>query len=600
MEYRVQPEAMPVDQPREVRVTATLDQPLRAGDNIAFALPEAWSSRRCCVTFTKEPQYTDPEAPDYVAVVAEGARFELSLEKIPLASGDPQRHVRKIVAKLIEGELRAGTDVVLELRNFRSTWLAEAGVLRVWVGDDEEKHPPKLKTLAVEAERLRVIVPSSARPGAPFKVNIVSLDPFWNRSSSTYREGVLTLQGGESLEEGIGFTGSYRTRAAIAEPGVYRLRLGDELSNPIRITPAPRGPYWGDLHSHDKTHNCGAGEDPYTYARQVSGLDFLAVTPDYRGLSQAVWREHVRRCNESYEPGEFTTILGYEAGFPESHHNLYFRGAEAEIFDVADPSQRSIEKLLAQLDPDVAFAVPHHVGIDWCTQTGYRPEWDPWIPLMEIYSQHGLSEFYSPEHILSYEFNRTRGMESKYATSVNKPVYARDAWSQGRRFGVIASSDDHMAQPGKPVKGLAAVFAPENAREALFSSLKARRTYGTTGERILLDFRINGCEMGQEVFVDGSSPLKIDMEVHGTDGIAFVEVARLRFGNQTWESAFFERLRVQRLFDATSIDEDCDYAASFEERCEGDAVYYLRVGQKKQLADWPVYAWSSPIWVTKG
>ena len=599
MQYRVDPLAMRVDSPTEVRVTATLDRALRPGDTIAFALPEAWSSHRCCVTFTKQPQHTDPEAADYVAVMARGAQFELSLERVLLPSGDPKTHVRKIVAKLTEGTLAPGDEVVLELRNFRSTWLAEAGTLRVWVGDKEEDDPPKLTTLPVEAERLRVIVPSCARPGAPFRVNIVSLDPFWNRSSSTYRGGILSLDGGAILEKGIAFTGSCSTRASIAEPGVYRLRFDDELSNPIRITPEPRGPYWGDMHGHDKTHNCGAGEDPYTYAREVSCLDFLAVTPDFRGLGRSVWREHTRRCNEAYKPAEFTTILGYEAGFPHSHYNVYFRSGGAGIFDVADASLRDTDTLLAQLDPDEAFAVPHHLAIDWCTQQGYPPERDPWVPLLEIYSQHGLSELYCPEHILSYEFNRTRGQESKYATSVNAPVYARDAWRQGRRYGVVASSDDHMAQPGKPVKGLAAVFAPENTREALFASLKARRTYGTTGERMLLDLRINGREMGQELFVDGKSPVTVEVKVHGTDGIGFVEVARLRFGEGTWESAFLEKLRVSSAFGLAATREDCDYAATFRDSFDGDAVYYLRVAQKKQLANWPVYAWSSPIWVTR-
>jgi|GEM_PF-5356667 len=48
-----------------------------------------------------------------------------------------------------------------------------------------------------------------------------------------------------------------------------------------------------------------------------------------------------------------------------------------------------------------------------------------------------------------------------------KAVYVRDAWAQDRQFGVIASSDDHMGQPGKPVKGVAAVFSPENTREGI-------------------------------------------------------------------------------------------------------------------------------------
>jgi hypothetical protein len=599
MDFRVEPEVCPVDQPVEVRVTATLDRPLRAGDRLAFALPEAWSSEPYCITFTRELQHVDPQKPNYVSVTAEGASFGLSLEPIRLPSGANKGHVRKIVATLRRGELQPGEKVLLWLHKSRSTWLAEAGALRIWVGDEEQKGAPRLRTLPGEAEKLRVIVPSSAKPGVPFRVNIVSYDRFWNRSASTYRDGILRLEDGSILETGIAFTGSYTTTATIAEPGVYRLRYQQERSNPIRITAEPQGPCWGDLHSHDKVHNCGAGEDPYTYAREVSCLDFVAVCPDFRGLSQDVWHQHVLRAEEANDPQHFTAILAYEAGFRQGHYNIYFRGGDGHIFDVSDQSLHSMDHLLPTLNPEDVFIVPHHLGIDWCCQAGYPPEWDPWVPLLEIYSQHGLSESYSPEHVLSYEFNRTRGLEDKYATSLNRSVYARDAWSQGRRFGVIASSDDHMGQPGKSVKGLAAVFSPQNTREALFQSLKARKAYGTTGERILLDFRINGHEMGQEIFVDGEDPLTVEVEVHGTDEIAFIEVARLRLGEESWESAFSDRLVDRNLFHEQPGESNLDYATRFEELFTSDAVYYLRVTQRRQLDGWPVFAWSSPIWVTQ-
>ena len=49
MQFSVQPEICPVDQPVEVRVTATLDRGLRPGDRIAFAPPESWSSQPYCI-----------------------------------------------------------------------------------------------------------------------------------------------------------------------------------------------------------------------------------------------------------------------------------------------------------------------------------------------------------------------------------------------------------------------------------------------------------------------------------------------------------------------------------------------------------------------
>ena len=269
---------------------------------------------------------------------------------------------------------------------------------------------------------------------------------------------------------------------------------------------------------------------------------------------------------------------------------------------MSDPSLCTLDRFLPTLDPEEAIVVPHHTGIHWRPQERYYAERDPWIPLLEIYSSHGLSEAFWPEHALSYEYNRTRGLENKHATSLDRPVYARDAWQQGRRYGVVAGSDDHMGQAGKPVKGLTAVYSAENTREGIWQGLKARRCYGATGERILLDFRISAgdqcCEMGEELFVEAGEVLAVEVEVYGTDEIGFVEVARLRLDEGTWESAFLDRQMVRDPFAESGTVDPMDFKVRFEEPFVSDALYYLRVGQRKQVDNYPVFAWSSPIWVT--
>jgi hypothetical protein len=42
-----------------------------------------------------------------------------------------------------------------------------------------------------------------------------------------------------------------------------------------------------------------------------------------------------------------------------------------------------------------------------------------------------------------------------------------------------------------------------------------------------------------------------------------------------------------------------DFRCRFEEPFVSNAVYVLRVGQRKQVDNYPVFAWSSPIWVTE-
>ena len=41
------------------------------------------------------------------------------------------------------------------------------------------------------------------------------------------------------------------------------------------------------------------------------------------------------------------------------------------------------------------------------------------------------------------------------------------------------------------------MLAPERSRDALFDAMKARQTYATTGDRIILDVDLNGTGMGQ-------------------------------------------------------------------------------------------------------
>jgi hypothetical protein len=105
--------------------------------------------------------------------------------------------------------------------------------------------------------------------------------------------------------------------------------------------------------------------------------------------------------------------------------------------------------------------------------------------------------------------------------------------------------------------------------------------------------------MGSEIFAQEGDKLEFDIEINGTDQIAFVEVARLRFDEGKWEEAFYERLVEKNLFHEGEISRSYDYTRSFEQEFDGDALYYLRMAQRRTVDEYPVFAWSSPIWVTK-
>jgi hypothetical protein len=362
------------------------------------------------------------------------------------------------------------------------------------------------------------------------------------------------------------------------------------FGNPMKVHPTePKLKiYWGELHSHTHYSQDGVGDDNFRYARYVSGLDFYAMTDHSipplgqhtQGLGPHVWEEYTAKTDRFYEPGRFVTIHAYECslGAPSGHHNVFFRDKPGPLLAEGDIT---LGELWNALKDGEALTIPHH--------TGKMPQPIFWFPHndeidrnIEIYSAHGLSETYDPRGLLAFE----RSQFTDASKSVRGPQYAQDAWMQGLKLSTVAATDDHRAHPGQPHFGRAAVSATGLARAEIFDGLHHRRTYGTTGVKILLDFSINGEPMGGTVTVPGSPRLEI--EAHGTDIIEFIQV--LRYSKS--DGAF---VIIYTLFpdavDFTWSESD----ATFKE----DSIYYVRLRQARMVRTRVAMAWSSPIWVKR-
>jgi hypothetical protein len=199
--------------------------------------------------------------------------------------------------------------------------------------------------------------------------------------------------------------------------------------------------------------------------------------------------------------------------------------------------------------------VPHHTGK---FPVGVR--WDVDDPELrrnfEIYSAHGLSEAFDPEHPLAFEQSDFTGP----SRSANGAHFAQDAWIHGLVLSTIASSDDHRAQPGKPHWGLAAVRAQGLTREQIFDA------------------------MGRSVAV--SAAPRLEVAAHGTDVIDEVQVLRYSKSSRGFE--VIESIRPRALdFAWARVD------AGFRE----DSIYYVRLRQRGEIEGRVAMAWSSPIWV---
>ena len=98
-----------------------------------------------------------------------------------------------------------------------------------------------------------------------------------------------------------------------------------------------------------------------------------------------------------------------------------------------------------------------------------------------------------------------------------------------RPFFVHASSDNHFGQGGVRHKEISGVYAQELFRESVLDALSSGGCYGTTGERINLDFRAGGQPMGGRLLLEARAEVSFSCTVHGIGKIETFEILTCPF-----------------------------------------------------------------------
>ncbi len=494
--------------------------------------------------------------------------------------------------------------------------------------------------------KVRVVAPSEALVGRESRLTVVLFDALDNPITSLRRAVSLSVAGVTSSpltvdlaqgEPGLVELSFRPRRPSVAVPVATAQTVGDSapgsaasargegatltaIGGPIRVLhrKRPLQVYWGDLHSHSRISKDGIGAGDFAYARDVSGLDFFASTEHSGddgplfgeglgpGIAPEEWSQIQERVRDFNEPGEFVTLLGYECSLRDGHHNVYFRGLDGR--PIPEFEAGTIEGLWDLLEEGQALTVPHHLGIQWAHRPaapgrpGLRtmPKMVPldtvvggpaidWQgadanalrPALEIYSGHGQSEFFAPEDLLAHE--QVAWTSSR---SADGPHYARDAWAAGKILGVVGGSDNHQAQPGLPSFGLTAVLAPELSREAVFDAIAARRTYATTGTRLLMDFKLEDVQMGGEAAVS-TRKVRGRAEVFSPSKMRYAEVVGVDERGEWTTVVRWDELDLE-------LQQNFDFR-----RPEEWGAYYLRVELEDELDGRPVRGWTSPVWIRR-
>ncbi len=292
--------------------------------------------------------------------------------------------------------------------------------------------------------------------------------------------------------------------------------------------------FWGDVHNHcNVTYGHGDLSDALAAAREQ--LDFVSVTPhamwpdipgkndprlswviDYhteafRRLRKGGYDKYLKAVEQANRPGEFLTFPSYECHSMEhGDHVALFHDYNAPLVECT-----SVPDLKEKLKDYNCYITPHHMGYI----TGFRGyNWeafkeDKQTPFVEMFSRHGLAESDSGDYNYLHDMG-PRVWEGSI-------LYGLE---QGHKFGLMCSTDQHAGYPGSYGDGRIGVYADSLDRDAIWEAMGKRHVCGVTGDKIKIDFRLNGARPGD--VVKGGGKREIFLNVEAQNHLDYIDIVK--------------------------------------------------------------------------
>ena len=475
---------------------------------------------------------------------------------------------------------------------------------------------PSLEIEPREAYKLVIINPADVTLNKIFNMKVILLDRFGNQAIN-YR-GKVTFN---STDPQANFPDNYTFTAQDSgihifknikynTYGFQKITATDGKLNgrsnysEVTIKEPEYKRYFGDTHFHTGIGmnnkgftKRGAGGDhrghfttedwAYHYARDVINLDFASASEhDAKIFKGKLWEKSQKITDSYYIPGEFTTFFAYEwTASPRIGHNvIIYKDRKGKVLNHFEyPTKTALWKAFDEQDVPVIM-IPHPM---WT-----QPDHKMWNKVNNKYRTIG--EIYS---LWCTRFLLQPAVDAqRFELGINDPWSFQYAWAKRHKIGVIGSSDNHTAHPGLNnystdmvhSSGLAVVLASKNNRENIWDALQNRRTYATTGTRILVRFSSNGHPMGSE-YITSSAP-NFNGKVAGSNQLKTVELVK------------FSDNKYKVIYKVTPESDTAKFNYTDNNFSE-DSMYYLRVKQVNEIwkSPWSYgtaeMAWSSPIWI---
>ena len=461
------------------------------------------------------PQFDNPTAANYVTVEASNGAV-LHVEY------DMKRNIRPwdktLYIKVVRGFLREGEQIIVRFGDRREgspgmriqTFCEATFEFKILVDAIatynyvELPRQPEIAIVPGPPALFKAILPSLRRQGDAFRLCIKGEDRWGNPSNLcdqqfSLRANMTVNALPTSINIEFGQFAQIIDGISVDASGDLVIELLDSegntivQSNPCRIVENTELlPYWGDLHGQsEETIGTNSARDFYDFARDKAFLDICVHQGNDFQITTEFWNWLNELSAEFTEDNEFIVFPGWEwsgnTGLGGDRNVLHMHEGR--------PIHRSSHALvddLSDIDSDATSAAD----------------------LFEALKDEDCTVF---AHIggryadikVAHDQRLEKGVEVHSAWGTFEWLI-HDAFEQGYRVGILSNSDGHKGRPGAShpgstkfgaYGGLTSVLAPEFTRAGIMQGLRQRHHYGTTGNRVILDTRVE-FDADAELFSD--------------------------------------------------------------------------------------------------
>ncbi|MDA8392662.1 MAG: DUF3604 domain-containing protein [Actinomycetota bacterium] len=446
---------------------------------------------------------------------------------------------KAIVIDLVDGYLRPGDHLLVRLGDRRAggpgtraqTFVERAFCFRVMVdplGTQRYGRGPDLLLDVVASPPARVVIntPRVVRSGANARV-VAHVEDAWGNPIENLG-GSITMSAKGAMERVWSMpvpqsgwacaeidleappSGETRFEAVFEESGAGSRPL---LSSSAFIDSFDElgcdQAYFGDLHVHtNDTVGTNDNEYNFSYAREVSGIDFMGYTANDFQITDQKWSDVVDLASKFTDEGRFVCFPGVEwCGTPGvgGDHNVVFIGTDTTL-------ARSVEwheKMGSSQPQPQAWPIAR-------LYQAYEDNPEDYLLIPHVGGRRAVLDWHHPALERLIEVHSAWGPD---------PWFFEDAMRRGLRLGASGASDEHRGRPGGGHPGanifgshggLCGLVAPALERSAVGRALRSRHTWATTGARLVALVRSDGHIQGDEVFSD--APVEIAYNLFGDAG----------------------------------------------------------------------------------